>query len=242
MNIAIADDLEKDRQAVTAQLQQYINQSYPEIVKDVIFDEFSCAEDLLSNFYPGKYDLLILDIFMVDMTGMEAAEVIRRPDERVPIVFLTTSQDYLMEGYRVFATGYLLKPLEEHLEEFFSTTEHIFSELISENRCITAVINGNEVNIPLKKIVYVDINDRHKLSLHLLHMEVEMDDSYTSFQELLAETENFIECHHRISVNMDYIKRMDTDDFIMKEGSRVPISRRRQKEVKATYMRYLVHR
>ena len=41
---------------------------------------------------------------------------------------------------------------------------------------------------------------------------------------------------------MDYIKRMDADEFIMKDDSRIPISNWKKKEAKAAYMRYLVHR
>lgn len=242
MRIAIADDLETDLHVAAAKVRQYIETSYPEVMKNLELDTFHCAEELLENFAPCKYDLLILDIFMTDMTGMEAAEAIRLQNENVPIVFLTTSQDFLLEGYRVFAAGYLLKPLTENLDEFLHTMDHIFPALVETDRCLFATVNGETVDVPLKNIVYVDINDKHKLTIHIFDAVCETTMSYSQCQELLMEQKNFLECHHRIIINMDYIKRMDADEFIMKDGSRIPISHRRKKEAKAIYMSYLVHR
>lgn len=242
MKIAIADDLENDLQVAASNIRQYLEASYPDVIKNFELDTFASAEALLENYAPGKYDLLILDIFMVDMTGMEAAEAIRIYDEHVPIVFLTTSQDYILEGYRVFAAGYLLKPLTEHLDEFSHTMDHVMPSLVEAERCLFAAVNGEMTEIPLKNILYVDINSKHKLTIHLLGAFFETTMGYNQCQELLLEQKNFLECHHRIIINMDYIKRMDADEFIMKDGSRIPISHRRKKEAKAIYMRYLVHR
>ena len=242
MNIAIADDLAADRQIAEEQLHRYVSESYPDIVDDFSLDTFACAEDLLENFSPGKYDLLVLDIFMADMTGMEAAEAIRLQDEKVPIIFLTTSQDYILEGYRVFAAGYLLKPLTDHLAEFSHTMEHVFHQLMDGEKSLSATVNGEEVNIPFRKIVYVDINAHHRLSIHLLDSELDTNLAYVNCQEILLLRRNFVECHHRIIINMDYVKKMDKAGFALHNGIQIPISQRRQKEVKAAYMRYLVHR
>ena len=80
MNIAIADDHPDDRQMAEEQLRRYLTQAHPEIMKDLVLETYSCAEDLLASFSPGQYDLLLLDIYMEDMTGMEAAEAIRLRD------------------------------------------------------------------------------------------------------------------------------------------------------------------
>ena len=66
--------------------------------------------------------------------------------------------------------------------------------------------------------------------------------SYNQCQEMLTKDNRFIECHYRIILNMDYVWRMGQDDFVLKDGSKVPISTRRKKEVKAAYMHYMAHR
>ena len=242
MRFAVADDLAADLESAKTHLRQYIETAFPVGMKNFELDTFPNAEELLKNFSPGKYDLMILDIFMEDMTGMEAAEAIRLQDEKVPIVFLTTSQDFMLEGYRVFAAGYLMKPLEEHVEDFNRTMNHILPSLVKEEKGIPAVIDGEAVEIPLGRIVYADINTRHKLTFHLMDIEVETSMAYVQCQELLLTKRNFTECYHRIIINMDYVHRMEEDDFVMKDGTRLPISQRRKKETKAVYMHYLVHR
>ena len=104
------------------------------------------------------------------------------------------------------------------------------------------MIDGEAVEIPLGRIVYADINTRHKLTFHLMDIEVETSMAYAQCQELLLTKRNFTECYHRIIINMDYVHRMEEDDFVMKDGTRLPISQRRKKETKAVYMHYLVHR
>ena len=242
MRIAVADDLASDLSAAEAHVRHYVETACPESMKNFELDTFSSAEALLKDFSAGKYDLLILDIFMEDMTGMEAAEAIRLQDEKVPIVFLTTSQDFMLEGYRVFAAGYLLKPLAEHEEDFTRTMNHIFPSLVKEEKGIPAVVDGEAVEIPLGRIVYADINTKHKLTFHLMDIDVDTSLAYAQCQELLLAKKNFAECYHRIIINMDYVHRMEEDDFVMKDGTRLPISQRRKRETKAVYMHYLVHR
>ena len=242
MNIAIADDHPDDRKMAEEQLRRYLTQAHPEIMKDLVLETYSCAEDLLASFSPGQYDLLLLDIYMEDMTGMEAAEAIRLRDERVPIMFLTSSQEHILDGYRVFAAGYLLKPLTAHLSEFAKAMDHVFPEIMASQRTVLIPFSGKDVEVPVRNIMYVDINAQHKLSIHLPDMVADTVLSYNQCQEMLTKDNRFIECHYRIILNMDYVWRMGQDDFVLKDGSKVPISTRRKKDVKAAYMHYMAHR
>ena len=49
---------------------------------------------------------------MDDMNGMTCVRIIRKQDKLVNIIFLTSSTDYVYEGYEVNATGYLVKPIK----------------------------------------------------------------------------------------------------------------------------------
>ena len=242
VRIAVADDQSEDRLAAEEKIRGYISENHPQAADGLTVDTFKSAEELLASFKKGKYDLLVLDIYMEDMTGMEAAEAIRLSDESVPIVFLTTSREHLLDGYRVFAAGYLLKPLAEHMEEFSRTMAHIFPELLGRQKHITVEINGSELDIPIGKITCVDINYQHNVSIHLTDIVMDTRTPYVECQTALLAEKNFIECHHRIIINMDYVRRMEDDMFVLVDGTKVPISQRRKKEAKAEYMRYLVQR
>lgn len=79
----------------------------------ISIDDFSSGEEFLSRFTAGLYDLVILDIFMGDLTGVDVARKIRETDHNVRLVFCTTSNDFASESYEVAACYYLHKPYTE---------------------------------------------------------------------------------------------------------------------------------
>ena len=116
MLAAICDDDNTDRILVGKILQEKMkNRREP-----LTIEYFECGEDLVEKYESGKqkYDLLILDIYMKYMDGMDAAKRIRRYDRNAAIIFLTTTPDYAVESYEVRATDYLLKPVSEGAESF----------------------------------------------------------------------------------------------------------------------------
>ena len=66
------------------------------------------------------FDLIILDIFMDRLTGMDVAREIRKTDSDVKIVFATTSNEFASESYEVNACYYLHKPFGKELHKDFA--------------------------------------------------------------------------------------------------------------------------
>lgn len=242
MRIAIVDDEEKERVTTEACLRDHIRACYPEEESALRIDAFANAETLIEAFEPGMYDLLILDIFMEDVNGMQAAQIIRAKDRDVSIVFLTGSDEYLLDGYRVFAVGYFLKPLAGHEKEFAETFAHIFPKLKERHRELSVRTGSKDFSVPYRNILYVDIDWQHKLCLHMANSDISVPLSYEGTAALLLEDSRFLECHHRILVNMDMIASMGKEDFVLKNGAKVPISHRKAKEAKQAYMHYMAHK
>lgn len=69
----------------------------------ISIDDFSSGEEFLSRFTAGLYDLVTLDIFTGDLTGVDVARKIRETDHNVRLVFCTTSNDFASESYEVAA-------------------------------------------------------------------------------------------------------------------------------------------
>lgn len=243
MKIAIVDDERQELDAAETYLKNYIRQNWADYESDINIETFSCAKDLLKIFKPGIYQLVILDIIMPEINGMQAAQIIRaRGDNEVQIVFLTGNDDYILNGYRVFAVGYFMKPITNHAAEFAKTFEHIFPKLCKNNPEITLNSDGSLIKVPYRNIFYIDINGNHHLSIHLADKTLCVANSYSEVWEILSKDDRFLECYHRVIVNMDYVKSMASDDFILLNDESVPISQRKKKEVKVKYMRYFAHR
>ena len=71
-------------------------------------------------------DLIILDVIMPLMSGMDTARELRMDEQTVPIIFLTSSKEFAVDSYDVNAFHYLIKPVDERklfhiLDEFLET-------------------------------------------------------------------------------------------------------------------------
>ena len=93
LRLAICDDLPEEREKLVSLLE---HSSIP-----AAYSQFESSEDLLEVFRPGKFDLLLMDIYMNGMTGVEAVRKIREMDETIPIAFTTTSTEHTLESYRL---------------------------------------------------------------------------------------------------------------------------------------------
>ena len=75
---------------------------------------FDSGEKFLAAFSKERkrYDLILLDILMDKMSGMELARAIRESDKEAVIIFITSSREHVFEGYDVNAFHYLVKPVD----------------------------------------------------------------------------------------------------------------------------------
>ena len=73
--------------------------------------EFRDGDEIVEN-YRADYDFLLMDIELPLLSGMSAAEEIRKRDADVGIIFVTNSTQYAIRGYRVGALDYLVKPVD----------------------------------------------------------------------------------------------------------------------------------
>ena len=187
---------------------------------------------------------MILDICMPEFDGMQVAQVIRaRGDDDANIVFLTANDNFVFNGYRVFAIGYFIKPITNHAQEFAKTFEHVLNKINNKVPELTLTADGATFSVPLRNVLYVDIDYRHRLCVHLADgKKFVTADKYADLAKVLLADERFLECYHRIIINMDYVKSMEHDDFILMDGTSIPISQRKRREVKIGYMRYFAHR
>jgi len=107
MNIAVVDDLAVGRET----LVNYLNEYFSERNINVTISDFSDAESFVTQFENNKYNIIFFDIYMPGMSGIEAANTVRKTDSSVEIIFLSTSNNFACESYSVNAFCYLVKPI-----------------------------------------------------------------------------------------------------------------------------------
>lgn len=104
LRIAIVDDLPQDaerlQQALTAEGQTNIIR-------------YESGDALLSAISPEQLDALFLDICMEGTNGIDTARKLREQAPTLPIVFVTSSKEYVWQSFPVHPFDYLLKPFEQ---------------------------------------------------------------------------------------------------------------------------------
>ena len=142
MRIAVCDD---DETAVSF-LRELI-ETYPK--QKLCADGYSSGEDLLRSGH--VYDLIFLDIHMKYQDGMTTAKRIREVDADAQIVFITALAQYAIEGYKVNALDFILKPVVyEQLAMTMDKVLAVTSKYHKEKQLL-----GNENARYLPRIFYI---------------------------------------------------------------------------------------
>lgn len=227
MKIAIVDD---EKSAFDC-LQGYLTEA---LGASLSLARFESGEAFLAAWAPGIYDLVILDIFMGRLNGMEVAKTIRKTDRDVRIVFSTTSNEFASESYEVGACYYLHKPFGK--ERVMAMLDRIDLAQIEKMRTVTL---PDGTAIVLRDILWADYA-AHYTTLHCKQGKtVNVRTNFSEIESLLCAYPYFFSPSKGMVVNFHEVAAQNADTFLMSDRSRVPISRRKAKEVLDAYSSFL---
>ena len=201
---------------------------------------FSSGEALLDAFRPGVFDLLLMDIYMDGMTGVETARAIRKLDRAIPIAFVTASTDHALEGYRLSVLRYLEKPIFQ--EELNDLLRLVKAQQDHAPR-LTVRQNGAERSVLLSDLLYLEQQGHHVI---LALNGRSSDRVYGKLSDLLPQLngEPFFCPHKSYCVNLAYVRSWNRDYqcFELVDGKKVPISRPNRRRAKEVYEDFLFAR
>ena len=103
-NVAICDDTEEER----LQAAEYAGRFFEREGIEVRIDTYAAGRELLES--GREYDLYLLDVLMPGMSGIDTAQALAEDKDHPVVVFITSSLESAVEGYRVEAAGFILKP------------------------------------------------------------------------------------------------------------------------------------
>ena len=227
VNIALCDDEEI-----------YINDFYQRLTSISISEDieinittFSSPADLVSIIDSGKrFDIIFLDIMTNDMTGMEAAQKIRRIDNKSLLIFVTSYVDFMQQGYEVKAFRYLLKNQVE--ESFERITRDAISELNSR-RIFTFEYSREQHSIHVEDILYFE-SDRRVIRIHTYSGEYCFYDKLSEVEKAVGR--GFIRIHRSYLINAAAVSSFRKSEIILSDGTRLPVSVSKSADVKRKLM------
>lgn len=175
------------------------------------------GEDLLARHAASRADIILLDMIMPLVNGMDTARELRQADTAVRLVFLTSSPEFALESYEVRAFDYLLKPvtyerLAQLLDELSSMRPAATDELVIKT-------SFGYHALRLSDIEYAEARNKHVV-FHLRDgRDIEALESFRSVEDRLAQNATFFKCHRSYQVNLRNIDHFDRTDIVMRSGA-----------------------
>ncbi|MFG6393729.1 MAG: LytTR family DNA-binding domain-containing protein [Lachnospiraceae bacterium] len=233
IKVAICEDSDLDRDI----LKEIISFLLADRGLGYDINPYSSGRELVSGYKNHPFDIIFLDILMDDIDGIETGRLIREMDDKVEIVYCTSSKDFAIAAYDVHAMGYLLKPYEtlrigaviDYYVQKHPQKNHNFIEVKS---------NRKSLIIPYKDIIHMESDNKVVYIYTTTQGAVKVYNKLDAFESELSDA-RFLRCHQSYLVNMQYVAGIVDSDFIMIDDQMIPIRKSGRKLIVKKYEDYL---
>ncbi|MGG7078815.1 LytR/AlgR family response regulator transcription factor [Clostridium sardiniense] len=233
VNIAICDDQMYDRKNLKCILESLAIRN--NIILKV--EEFKSGNELLSVYERDtpRYDVIFLDMILGDSNGIEIAKRIIEINKGVKFIILSSSKEFILDGYEISAVNYILKPpsidrIEKELlraieikdsnEEFYEVNKNGSKLLLKLNNIYCLEVDHRKINV-YKKDIVIDYYEK------LENVERDLKDK------------GFKRCHRSYVINISKIKEFKSNEVILLNGQVVPVGRKYKEDLKESFFNYL---
>lgn len=225
--IAICDDDGDMVRRVSEQCKKYLED------KALLgkISEFTNGNKMLDE--DINFDIVLLDVEMPEMDGLMVANTLRKKDDRVEIIYLTNHKEMAREAYKVRALRYVLKSSME--EELVESLDAAMAEILK--RKVVILDNG------IKSMV-VELHDIYFIESLGDDSNIFIKDKNEIFRKPLKYWESYFgdilfRCHKSFLVNFSLVIEMDKNFFVLKNGTKIPISIRKKQRAKEELKKYI---
>jgi DNA-binding LytR/AlgR family response regulator len=241
MKISIVDDSKSDRLLAKKWTQTYFSERTNQLNIAPIFHEFDSGESFLESGEVCSCELLILDIYMQKLTGLDVAKRVLALNKSCNIILFTSSEDHQLDGYSIHAIGYVMKPVDQHINALYRALDYVVEKMELDKAHICANTAFGSQRLYFRNISHIDCINRI-VNIHLTGQTLEIYGKYKDYQNAFLSDSRFIECNRNLIVNLDYVDSIKDDDFILTTGDCIPISRRKKVTTLEYYMTYFINR
>ena len=230
MRIAICDDEKR----ICAIFVEKVGKICP----DAEIITYSSGKELLDA--DELPDILLLDIRMPQINGMDVAKTLRDRDWRKILIFITGEEDQVFNSFDLHAFHFLVKPvsdkkLKEVLDDARKELEQYGNIAGNHDKYIDIQSGTSHIRINLSRLLYAEVYDR-KTILHMKDENIEYYGQLSALEGLVGK--DFYRIHRSYLVNMKYVERYDRTSVTTLGGDNIPIARREYDGFLKAYMEY----
>ena len=217
LRMAVCDDLEEERVQLARMVRSYAQRRGLSMELRL----FASGNELLDAARrPDFCHVLFLDIFMPGLSGLDAARQLRAAGCMASIVFATTSQDYGVMSFDVQAADYLVKPFRQ--EDVDRALDWCLEHMPEPLRSLSVYAEGETQELPLSSVLYIEVLG-HQCHIHTSRRTLVVRRGLDDL-ERAVDSPDFFRCHRSFLVNLSHVECIESSDFLMSDGARIPIS------------------
>lgn len=231
IRVAICDDIPEAVRQINNCLSEY------QKLKNQKFDikNFYNAEDLWEHLKTNNCDLIILDIELVQMNGVELGRLIRTElnDHAIKIIYISAMDTYDRQLFDMQPLNFLPKPIDkEKLHESLDLAVQLSND---KNYVFSFKDKDGLHRIRVRDILYFE-SLKHDFKVVTINEAFEFR---SSLLEIMKQLPNFgfAQVHRSYIINYDQIKTVKYDEIVMLNNDVVPIGRSKRKEIREILMR-----
>ena len=233
MKIAICDDEVAVSEVTKSLLQQWaIHQSISLSVHC-----YENGDDLILAQKSECFDLIFLDVLMPLLNGIDTAKELRRQNQNVPIIFLTSSKEFAFDSYEVKALQYLLKPVSPN--QLWSIMDDFMALIKNQKEIFVARTSDGFCKIALEDTNYLEAQNKSVFVFPRNGTSIEIRELFSRCEEVFSLEQGFFRCHRSYIINLNFVNQFTKNSVTMTDGVTLPISRNRSLAFKEAYFSYM---
>ena len=215
LNILICDDELIERVLIRKLLNRYMETVHMQA--EII--ECASGEEFLKKLGEQPADIVLLDIYMPDMTGIDLARQIRAMGLKSQIIFITSGNEYAAEAFEVGTLSYLQKPV---LYDKFRIVMDLAMQHYARTCSIEIFMNRESWKIYVSDITYMETLNR-KL---IIHTGTNDYTTYMTLGKMLEQlpASEFVQISRFEVVALQKVRTMDSRSVVLTDGTELQIS------------------
>lgn len=214
----------EDSMADWAFLQDFLERYRKARSEQFSISRFPNGMDFISD-YKADFDIILMDIDMPHLNGLDTARRLRQVDENAALIFITNLAQYAINGYEVRALDFMVKPVEYEELEYKLDRALLYCRRHGD-AALTLESAGVARRVPLRTIYYVEVYN-HSLIYHTAAGDIT---AHGQLKDLEADSRfaRFAKCNSCYLVNCEQVTQVHPNHVTV-GGDRLPISRRKKK-------------
>lgn len=199
---------------------------------------YTAPQQCLFDMQQGRYDILMLDIDMPEMSGLQMASIMQEMSiEPKPILIFVTSQDSLVyESFRYHPFGFIRKSyLEEELERVLREAE---CEWKKRKKQFTFRCKNEMVTLLYQDILYLESSGNY-LEIHGIKQVYRIRETMSKVEKELAFW-GFVRIHKGFLVNQQAVYRLGANEIVLTDRTILPIGKSYREQARELLMRYIM--